>query len=71
MTKQEKIMKNQAGNTVMDRIMQGVAAFAVIALAWREVLRHVKATEPISFGLAALVVGFLAYLVLAPLFRTK
>lgn len=70
MTK-EKMVSNQASNTWMDKVMQGCAVFTLGALAYHEVLRHVRATQPISFGLAGLVIGFLVYLVFAPLFRSK
>lgn len=70
MTK-EKINQNQSGNTWADKVMQGAAAFVLSGLAYHEVLRHVKATEPVNFVLAGMVVGFLGYLVLAPLFRGK
>lgn len=70
MTK-EKAMKNQSSNTWMDKVMQGCAVFTLSALAYHEILRHVKATEPVSFVLAGMVVAFLVYLILAPLFRGK
>lgn len=56
-------------NTVMDRMWQGAAGAAICFLAFREILRHVKATEGMNYILALVALGFLMYTLIAPQFR--
>lgn len=71
MAKKETVSKvaELPSSSLLDKVMEGAAAFAIVALAWCEVLRHVSATQPINYLLAAGLVFFLLYLVFAPFFR--
>lgn len=70
MTK-SKAEANMAHNTVADKVMCGVAIFGVLALAFHDLLPHIKATQPVNFALAGGVVALLSYMIVAPLYRTK
>ncbi len=61
--------KAKDGNMLLDRMLQGAGAAGILFLAWYELLGHIRATEPVNYGLAALGILFLLYLVTAPSFR--
>jgi hypothetical protein len=63
------IEKNVARNNILDRIMQGAAAFAFAAGTFLELLHHIKAVQPSNFILAGIVVTILFYMLIAPMFR--
>lgn len=71
-SKQETIKattKRQGGNTILDRIWQGAAAFVILAGAYRELMRYIEAVGYMQYALAGLALGFLIYLLVAPQFR--
>lgn len=71
MTKQ-KAEKNLVGNTIGDRIMQGIALFVLIGLAYWKVFDYVKAYDQnMRLGLAALPIAGVLYLIIAPFFRNS
>jgi hypothetical protein len=67
--KAQKKANKTDGNTLLDRALQGVGAGVIIFLAFYEILRHVRATEPVNYILAAGAIVFLLYLMVAPTFR--
>lgn len=62
--------RNMARNNVLDRIVQGAAAFGLVALAFHDLLEnYIHANYPVDYILAGGVVAFLIYSVLAPMVR--
>lgn len=68
-TSKQTIESNMAHNNILDRVFQGISVGIVLVLAYKELLIHIKAPEPISYVLAGGVIGVLVYMLLSPMFR--
>lgn len=67
--KETKTEAAVARNNFLDRGMMGVASAAIVMLAYKTVLTHVRAIPPLNYVLAGAFLAFLLYLVVGPLFR--
>lgn len=61
--------KESNSNNLFDRILQGVAAFVMFALATHDVAKYIRADGNMKYALAAGFTSFLIYTMIAPLFR--
>lgn len=69
MTQREKTVKKAVGIHWSDRLMMAIAYWAVASAAIEGVAEHVRAPHPMNYGLAALGIGFLTYMLFTPLWH--
>lgn len=64
--------RNMSGNILADRVMQGVALFVILGLAYKEILDHVPTENTnMRYGLAAMPLVIALYLLITPIFRSS